>query len=153
MKHLTLALILAAAPVFAQGVPGQHFVENWDLDGDGAVSVAEATERRGDVFLSFDQDDDGFLDAEEYKVFDQARANDMENEGGGHGQGNMKNAAEGMELAMNDVDGDGKVSRDEFLGQAKVWIAEMDLDEDGVITTQDFAMRRKMMGGGHGKGN
>ncbi|WP_121632774.1 EF-hand domain-containing protein [Tropicibacter alexandrii] len=151
MKTLALILTLAATPLLAQGVPGQHFVENWDLNGDGAVSLEEATERRGDVFTSFDQNEDGALDAEEYVVFDEARALDMQNEGAGHGGGNMQNAAEGMELAMNDVDGDGKVTREEFISQAAVWIANMDLNEDGVITTEDFAMRRQMMGG-QGKG-
>ncbi|WGW05010.1 EF-hand domain-containing protein [Tropicibacter oceani] len=155
MKNLALALLLASTPAiaFAQaGQPGAHFVENWDLDGNGSVSLEEAVERRGDVFTTFDSDEDGFLNDEEYALFDEARALDMANEPGGHGQGNMKNAAEGMEKALNDVDGDGKVSREEFIGQAQVWIAEMDLDKDGVITTADFAMRRGMMGGGQGHG-
>ncbi|WP_425098139.1 EF-hand domain-containing protein [Tropicibacter sp. S64] len=150
MKTLALAAFLAATPVLAlaQGVPGLHFVENWDLNGDGAVSVEEATERRGDVFLTFDANEDGFLDAEEYTLFDEARANDMAGQSG-HGQGNMQNAAEGMEMALNDLDKDGTVSRDEFVSQAAVWIGTMDLNGDGVITTEDFAMRR---GGGMGMG-
>ncbi|MFZ7092319.1 EF-hand domain-containing protein [Primorskyibacter sp. 2E233] len=152
MKSIALALLLASAPALAfaqQGQPGAHFVENWDLDGNGSVSLEEAVERRGDVFTTFDADEDGFLDDAEYTLFDEARATDMEGQGG-HGQGNMQNAAEGMEKALNDVDGDGKVSRDEFIGQAEVWITSMDLDKDGVITTKDFAMRRGM-GEGQGK--
>lgn len=147
MKRLSLALALLAAPAFAQqGVPGQHFVENWDLDGDGQVTVAEAKERRADVFMSFDANEDGFLDAEEYVVFDEARANDMANEGGqqGHGQGAMMNAANGMMLQNNDDDGDGKVSAAEFVANAEGWILHMDRNGDGVVTTDDF---------GRGKGN
>jgi hypothetical protein len=150
MKYLAIAVLLLAYPALAQpGQPGQHFVENWDLDGDGQVTVAEAEERRGDVFLSFDSDDDGFLDAEEYVYFDEARANDMANEGGqgGHALGAMKNAADGMELAVNDLDKDGKVSREEFLAQASVWIAAMDSTGDGVVTTADFGR-----GPGQGQG-
>ncbi|WP_136439990.1 EF-hand domain-containing protein [Pacificoceanicola onchidii] len=153
MKSIALAALLAAAPAvaFAGGVPGQHFVENWDLDGNGSVSVEEATERRGNVFLTFDADDNGFLDAEEYALFDEARANDMKSQGG-HGRGTMKRAADGMKLAANDLDKDGLVSRDEFVSQASVWIENMDENGDGVITTEDFAMRRGGgMGQGHGK--
>lgn len=144
MKYLPLALFLAAMPAFAQqGQPGAHFVENWDLNADGAVTVAEAATRRGDVFLSFDYNEDGFLDAEEYVTFDEARANDMENQQG-HGFGAAKRAADGMLRERNDTDGDGKVSRDEFLTNATAWIAEMDSDGDGVVTTADF---------GRGRGN
>lgn len=142
MYKTAIALILLAAPALAeQGQPGAHFVENWDLDGNGAVTVAEATERRGDVFLTFDADEDGFLDAEEYVFFDQARANDMEGQGG-HGKGAAKRAADGMLLERNDTDGDGKVSRDEFLTNAAGWITGMDRNGDGVVTTADFGPKK-----------
>ena len=35
----------------------QHLFENWDLNEDGAVTVEEARERRGDVFATFDADE------------------------------------------------------------------------------------------------
>lgn len=143
MYRVALVLTFLAAPVFAeQGQPGAHFVENWDLDGDGQVTVVEATEKRGNVFLSFDANEDGFLDAGEYVFFDQARANDMEGQGG-HGQGAAKRAADGMLLERNDSDGDGRVSREEFLGHAAEWIAGMDRNGDGVVTTEDFGRNGK----------
>ena len=87
--QLALPLMFAASVALAEnGVPGSHFIENWDLDGDGQVTLAEAQERRGDVFYSFDADEDGFIDGEEYKNFDEARKNDMEGQGG-HGNGAM----------------------------------------------------------------
>ncbi len=148
---LAAALSLAALPGFAQqGQPGAHFVENWDLNEDGQVTLAEAAERRGDVFVTFDANEDGFLDAEEYVLFDEARANDMEGQGD-HGRGAMKRAADGMLLERNDIDGDGKVSRDEFLTQAEAWIVSMDSNGDGVVTTADFG-RGRGMGQGMGKG-
>jgi hypothetical protein len=144
MKKILFAALIVAAPAFAQNnVPGQHFVENWDLDQDGAVTVAEATERRGDVFYSFDHNEDGFLDAEEYGYFDEARALDMENmPGHGHGQGAVQQAADGMAMQANDLDGDGLVSRDEFVGSAAAWVATMDRTGDGVVTTADFGPGR-----------
>lgn len=153
MKTLTLttaALALTASLAFAQGNPGAHFVENWDLNGDGQVTLEEATERRGNVFASFDANEDGFLDAEEYTYFDQARENDMKENAQAHGmgQGNgqgkgqgmqaMKNAAGGMALEVNDTDGDGKVSHDEFITNTAAWITGMDRNGDAVITTADF---------------
>jgi hypothetical protein len=56
--------------------------------------------------------------------------------------GAMMQASEGMTLPFNDVDADGAVSLAEFLGQAPAWIAAMDRDGDGVITTADFGPTR-----------
>ena len=46
MTKLTVLLTCAALmPIaaFAQDTPGSHFVENWDLDGNGSVSAEEIT--------------------------------------------------------------------------------------------------------------
>jgi Ca2+-binding EF-hand superfamily protein len=142
LASLTLAALLAASPALAQqGQPGAHFIESWDGDMDGAVTVEEATARRGDVFFMFDANEDGLIDAGEYVAFDETRARDMEGQGG-HGQGAMRRADEGMTLLFNDVDADGAVSREEFLGQVPAWIALMDRDGDGVVTTADFGPDR-----------
>ena len=144
MKSITLgaALILATVGscIAAEG-PGAHFIENWDLNGDGAVTAEEARERRGNVFASFDANDDGFLDAEEYVLFDEARAQDQaENEPKGLGKG-ARNPANGMRLEVNDTDGDGKVSEAEFLENSASWIEMIDRNGDGVVTVADFGPR------------
>lgn len=145
----TAAVVLTATFAIAQqGTPGGHFIENWDPNEDGAVTLAEATERRSDIFFTFDQDDNGVLTAEEYELFDNARALDHENDkggqghGGGHGngQGGGKNG-EGMAMAFNDINGDGQVTRDEFMARTGEWYAKMDRNGDGVITTKDFGRR------------
>ena len=133
----TLVLFLAASAALAQdGNPGSHFVTNWDLDGDGAVSLSEATTRRGDIFTTFDANEDDRLDAEEYLAFDAARAADQAEMPKGKGRGNP--AEQGMRLAFNDGDSDGAVSRDEFLARVPDWFAKMDRDQDGKVTTEDF---------------
>ena len=57
------------------------------------------------------------------------------------GKGGMKRVQGGMKMDFNDVDKDGKVSRDEFLGQVDVWFTAIDRNMDGIITTADFGPR------------
>lgn len=132
-----LGLLTVSVPVWAETrQPGEHFIENWDMDGDGAVSLEDITMRRGDVFETFDADENGALDAAEYAFFDEARAHDMKNNAG-HGKG-MRRASEGMTLAFNDADGNGEVSRAEFLGHAEDWLVLLDRNADGTVTPADF---------------
>jgi len=141
MRSLMLATIVAvsATVVCADGqTPGAFFIETWDLDGDGAVSLAEITTRRGDVFMAFDADENGRLDAQEYVYFDEARANDMQRSGEHGPQNAMRHASEGMTRAFNDTDGDGEVSREEFLAHGPDWFAILDRNGDGGVTSADF---------------
>ena len=136
---LALAAALAAAPALAQTqMPGEHFITNWDADADGAVTLDEATARRGDIFVTFDADENGALSAEEYVQFDAARASDQAQMRQGNGKGSMMREEGGMQLGFNDTDGDGAVSRDEFLARTPDWFAMMDRDADGKVTQQDF---------------
>ena len=148
----TLALILALSASTAiasshgHGNPGAHFIENWDSNADGAVTLEEATERRSDVFASFDADDNGILNAEEYDLFDEARANDMKEMGmaQGNGQGKGKgqgNPAHGMKREFTDADGNGEVTLDEFMASVPAWYAKMDKNGDGTVTADDFGRK------------
>ena len=140
MTKLTVLLTCAALiPIaaFAQDTPGTHFVENWDLDGNGSVSAEEITERRGDIFTMFDQDEDGMLSAEEYVLFDETRAADMENNAGGHGKGGDR-MQEGLTLVFNDTDADGQVSKEEFVSNSAAWFTQIDRNGDAMITSADF---------------
>ncbi|MGV6803160.1 MAG: EF-hand domain-containing protein [Ruegeria sp.] len=143
MKDL-LALCIAISPFAAwaaeDDIPGAHFIENWDQDGDGSVTVDELREKRAQVFFTFDSDDNGLLDAPEYASFDEARQADMEGRSD-HGKGQMARLQGGMTMTFNDTNSDGTVSRDEFLGQTDAWMARIDRDEDGVVTLTDFTAR------------
>lgn len=143
MKTLSIVaaalMISGTAALAQQGNPGAHFIENWDLDSNGSVSLEEVIEKRGDVFVTFDADNNGVLSAEEYVAFDEARAADMARMGGGHGKGMMAMEAP-MERGFNDADGDGLVSAAEFAASSPTMFARMDRNGDGVITTDDFGM-------------
>lgn len=135
---LTIALCVSASALYAEGgQPGSHFIGNWDMDGDGTVKLEDITSRRADVFFTFDADENDALDAEEYVYFDQARENDMTANAHGNGKG-MRRAAEGMTLAFNDTDGNGEVSREEFLTHSADWLAMLDRNGDGGVTSADF---------------
>ena len=137
---LTTALLIPVAAFAADGQPGSHFIENWDLDANGVVTLAELTEKRGDVFYTFDSDDDGMLTAEEYSYFDDARKVDMQNNAERSG-GKMGKVQKGMTLEYNDTDGDGSVSRNEFLANTTDWLAIIDQDGSGDVTFADFGPR------------
>lgn len=141
LTAIALATLLPISALAQNGTPGLHFVENWDADSDGQVTLAEATEKRGDIFFMFDQDENDLLDAEEYKLFDTTREADMQANAGGHQNGQMRGVNQGLMLKFNDANGDGTVSKDEFLARVPDWFAMMDRNEDGVITTADFGRR------------
>ncbi|HCQ64967.1 MAG TPA: calcium-binding protein, partial [Rhodobacteraceae bacterium] len=80
MKRTTLlsaTLIAFALPLSAQDsagwTPGENFIDSWDYDGDGKVTLDEVLERRGDLFMSFDDNEDGQLTAAEFANHDQMR--------------------------------------------------------------------------------
>lgn len=103
------------------------------------MPVDEPTERRTDIFTTFDADENDLLSDEEYDLFDAARVNDMETmaaENGGPGGGGMIGYSRSMERAVSDLDGDGRVTRAEFVDGTSVWFTLRDGDRDGVITVK-----------------
>ena len=142
----TALVTLLATSAFASGNgggnPGTGFLDEWDNDGDGQVTVENVASRRSDVFASFDADDNGILDAEEYAFFDEARASSHDDEGEQGGHGGERKASVGMTLPFNDVNGDGSVTLSEFISQSAAWLALVDRNGDGVVTVEDFGPNR-----------
>jgi hypothetical protein len=145
-----------------------HFMANWDLDGNGAVTLQEVEERRESVFAAFDADDDGFLDASERGTMAEMRDSEHaamaedgierprgmgHGKGQGRGQGKQRGMGQGKGMGGNfrvnaeagmhsghmiDTDGDGKFSNSEFVGMSAQWLARLDANSDGEITQKDF---------------
>jgi len=138
LRWITTALVMAATAALAQTTPGDQFLQNWDLNQDGTATLEELREMRGNVFLAFDANEDGYLDAEEYVLFDEARAYDVANYQAEQ-RAQMQQVADGTSMPVNDLDGDGRVAEAEFLSGAATWFEELDTDGDGGITLEDFA--------------
>jgi Ca2+-binding EF-hand superfamily protein len=138
---ISTATVALLATSVAAGTPGSGFITNWDLDESGGVSLAEISEKRTDVFATFDENGDGVISAAEYVAFDEARAADQENENEGNGDrgnGGHGKASVGMTLEFNDVDGNGEVSLEEFTAQSAAWFEILDRNGDGEVTSADF---------------
>lgn len=144
MKRSLLVVTMFCFPhvLLAQQTPGTHFIENWDMDTNGSVTLEEITERRGDVFYMFDQDEDDLLSAEEYVLFDETRAADMAANAGNHAQGKgAGRMQEGLTLGFNDTNKDGQVSRAEFMARSSAWLEVIDRNGDAIVTADDFGPR------------
>lgn len=141
LRHLTALALIAvagAAAAISPEKPGAHFIENWDLDGDGQVTLSEATQKRAEVFAMFDQDENGALNSKEYDLFDETRQADMAENAGGHTNGPMQRVNQGLQRDFNDTDADGIVTSSEFTSQTADWFARIDRNGDGILTSGDF---------------
>lgn len=140
MTRITIfaAALFTASAALAQTTPGDQFMQSWDLNGDGTATIEELREMRENVFFTFDANEDGYLNAEEYVLFDEARQNDVNNYEADQ-RLQMQAVADGMSLPNSDTDGDGRVALDEFLAGADGWFAALDKNEDGGVTLKDFA--------------
>lgn len=136
---LVLTATATATAALAQTTPGDQFMQSWDLDGNGAATLEELREMRGNVFMAFDADQNDILDAEEYVYFDEARANDVANYEAEQ-RDQMQAVADGMSLTASDTNGDGVVGREQFLAGTEGWFADLDTNGDDVVTLDDFAM-------------
>lgn len=149
--HLAGILALWAGIATAQTAPpGANFMTQWDLDGDGQVTLAEARERRDAIFSMFDSDsdsDDQFSD-EELTGIDAHKLMELEagmgpghqrpeagvtpppGRGAGNGNGAGKGAGMGAGRAADPAQG--------FFQPAAEGIGIFDADRDGRVSRAEF---------------
>jgi EF hand len=134
---LTIAA-LALAPAFAQGASGMlERLMAADANRDGAITRAEMRAAREQGFRRMDADNDGFVTAAEREQMAAAAKGKGRGEKGGAGGA--------------DANGDGKVSRDEFLNSPMRGFDRLDANNNDVIeaseieTARSFMARRKQV--------
>ena len=100
-------------------------LERADANGDGTITAAEFTDARAKMFTRLDRDNDGYLTKDDTPRLALRRS--------GNGE-----RMQGMML-MLDKDGDGKISRDEFVNSPSLLFQRADTNRDGVIDQTELA--------------
>jgi len=108
-----------------------------DSNGDGIVTKAEFTEARAKMFDRLDRNHDGYLSKD-----DKPRFSLRKSENG--------NRLQQMVL-MLDKDGDGRISRDEFVNSPSLLFERADTNHDGAVDAAELAAFRTLMASRSGK--
>lgn len=138
-----LSLAAAAGAASAQG-PGMRMAmgrmwANADANKDGAISKAEFEAARAQRFALMDGDKDGFVTEAEMRA-------SLPN--GGRRLPQAAGAQAGGAGARLDANGDGKVSKAEFVDGGAAQFARLDADKDGRIDKAELADLVGRGGGG-----
>lgn len=134
---LTAAVLLtisaaALVPAFAQGGAGMlDRLLIADANHDGSITRTEARTAREQGFRRMDANSDGFITADEREQMAAATA--AKRKGGGQGGGGV------------DANGDGKVSREEFLNSPMRGFDRLDANNNDVVDASEIEMARTFM--------
>jgi Ca2+-binding EF-hand superfamily protein len=99
-------------------------LENADVNGDGIITKAEFTAARAKMFDRLDRNHDGYLTKDDMPRFSLRQ----------NGSGRIQE----MVLLM-DKDGDGRVSRDEFVNSPSLLFDRADANHDGQVDSSELA--------------
>lgn len=153
LSMLTFAATALATAAYAAGPSGGPggFLKSADLNKDGVIDQTEFQTTRDKWFTELDTSKDGFVTADELKVFgDKMHAEWAKKHGDRADQkpgGKHGNFSERI-LKRVDTDQDGKISKAEFdAGGAKLF-ARLDDNSDGKIASDEMPQRHMARFGG-----
>lgn len=131
------ALVVSTAAM-AQMRPGfGDLMENADANKDGMIDKDEFKAARAAQFQRLDRNADGFLDSQDRPqrpAQGQEEGAQKERQPGEHRSG--ERAAK--MLAQADANGDGKVSKDEYVNAPTTFFDQADTDHDGVLSAKEL---------------
>lgn len=129
-------LAFVSAQAADEGKGGKHgtfFLERFDADKDGQVSLQEFEDARNHRFEDIDSDGSGGVTLEEMRAHREK----------------MRQEREARRFAKLDADGSGEVSEEEFQNKKKSMFERLDKNGDGVIEKSELP---KWGGKHHGMG-
>lgn len=118
-------LVLLSVPAMAQ-MRGEGVFERSDVNKDGTVTREEFVAARADHFTKLDRNSDGYVDSADVP----ARLAKRRAQNGGGGD---------LLAKQFDSDGDGKVSKDEFVNGPTLAFDRADTNKDNVLDAQELA--------------
>jgi len=122
-------LLLSNCVVLAQGREGPA-LEQADADHDGKVTKQEYVDARAAQFSRMDRNGDGFID-------------DADSRAGGNERG--QRAAKALRGRI-DSNGDGKISKEEFVNAPTMLFDKFDANKDGVLDATELEAARNAAG-------
>jgi len=132
-RMLTAAALLSllSTPSMAQMMRqgGEGMFERADANNDGSVTREEFIAARGQQFAKFDRNSDGHLDSNDVP---KRLAERRKQNGGGE-----------MLAGQFDTDGDGKVSKEEFINGPTLIFDRADKDNNDVLDAKELAAAKE----------
>ncbi|MAY33983.1 MAG: EF-hand domain-containing protein [Rhodovulum sp.] len=128
------ALMLAAASGATANPQSKAFIKNFDANGDGEITMAEAESHREQVFSLLDRDRSDSLSREELvrriRMVEQVLSeNEIDKKA-------SSDSIDAM-IAQYDKDSDSEISLAEYNNGIKGWFKRKDRNGDGVISAAD----------------
>ena len=108
-----------------------NLLERADANGDGVITAAEFTDARAKMFARLDRNSDGYLTKDDTPRLTLRRSD--------NGQ-RMQDM-----MLMLDKDGDGRISRDEFVNSPSLLFRRADTNHDGVVDQTELAAFKAAM--------
>jgi Ca2+-binding EF-hand superfamily protein len=135
----------------------QAKIERCDTNGDGQITLNEVQNQRAEHFGQMDADGNGFASAEELESFKAQMREQYQNQEAQTQCGHRKHRGQGRggfgkgnRHQRLDNDGDGQISRDEFINNVPMF-DRFDANNDGILTQEELAKKCERSGRGYGR--